>query len=136
ESGPFPVLRLVPPLMALEMGRQVAEVAPGRSPPHASVLFDILSILPGGLGRRDLLLEVFQGELELLGIETLGFTTELGSNQLPDHQFQPLALGIGLLEGALEVITLALQATALIVQSIERDLLPLNDTFHLDQSCQ
>ena len=68
----------------------------------------VRSLLLRGLGRRDLLLEVFQGELELLGIETLGFTTELGSNQLPDHQFQPLALGIGLLEGALEVITLAL----------------------------
>ena len=91
------------------MGRQVAEVAPGRSPPGASVLFGILSILPGGLGRRDLLLEVFQGELELRGIEALGFAAELGSNQLPDHQLQPLALGISLLEGALEVI--ALQAS-------------------------
>src|SRR5687768_17666998 len=122
------------------MSRQVAEVAPRRGPPHASVLFGILSILPGGLGRRDLLLDVFQGELELLGIEALGLAAELRPQELPDHQFQPLALGIGLLEGALEVITevitLALQAIPLVVKSIERDLLLLNDTFHLDQLCQ
>src|SRR4029453_7958658 len=105
------------------MGWQVAEVAPGRSPPGAPVRVAVLSLLPRGLGRRDLLLEIFQGELELLGIQALGFTTELGSDQLPDHQFQPLALGIGLLEGALEVITLALQVIPLIVKSIERDLL-------------
>ena len=111
------------------MGRQVAEVAPGRSPPGAPVLVAILSILPGGLGRRDLLLEVFQGELELLGIEALGLAAELGSNQLPDHQLQPLALGISLLEGALEVIALGLQ-------SIERRCLPLNKGFHLDQPGQ
>jgi hypothetical protein len=54
---------------------------------------------------------------------------------LPDHQLQPLALGIGLLEGALEVITLALRHS-LIVKSIERDALPLNNTFHLDQPGQ
>ena len=111
------------------MGRQVAEVAPGRSPPGASVLFAVLSVLPRGLGRRDLLLEVFQGELELPGIEALGLAAELGSNQLPDHQLQPLALGIGLLEGALEVIALGLQ-------SIERSCLPLNKGFHLDQPGQ
>jgi hypothetical protein len=81
-----PVLRLDHHLIALEMGRQVAEVAPGRSPPGASVLFGILSIPPGG---RDLLLEVFQGQLELRGIEALGFATELGSQELPDHQLQP-----------------------------------------------
>jgi hypothetical protein len=124
-----PVRRLDHHRIALEMGRQVAEVTPRRGPPHASVLFGILSILPGGLGRRDLLLDVFQGELELLGIQALGFTTELGSNQLPDHQLQPLALGIGLLEGTLEVIAFGLQ-------SIERGSLPLHKTFHLDQPRQ
>ena len=131
-----PVLRLDHHLIALEMGRQVAEVAPGRSPPGAPVRVAVLSVLPRGLGRRDLLLEVFQGELELLGIEAFGLAAELRPQELPDHQLQPLALGIGLLEGALEVITLALQAIPLIVKSIERDLLPLNDTFHLDQPCQ
>ena len=50
---------------------------------------------------RELLLEVFQGELELIGIEALGLAAELGPQELPDHQFQPLALGISLLEGAL-----------------------------------
>ena len=114
------------------MGRQVAEVAPGRSPPGAPVLVAVLSVLPRGLGRRDLLLEVFQGELELLGIEALGLAAELGPQELPDHQFQPLALGISLLEGALEVI--ALPGT--LIQSIERRCLPLNKTFHLDQPCQ
>jgi len=59
---------------------------------------------------------------------------ELGPQELPDHQLQPLALGI--LERALEVITLALQAIPLVVQSIECSLLPLNDIFHLDQLCQ
>ena len=111
------------------MGRQVAEGAPGRSPPGASVLFGILSVLPGGLDRRDLLLDVFQGQLELLRVEALGLAAELRSNQLPDHQFQPLAFGIGLLEGALEVIALGLQ-------SIERSCLPLNKGFHLDQPGQ
>ena len=42
-----PVLRLDHHLIALEMGRQMAEVAPGRSPPGAPVLVAILSILPG-----------------------------------------------------------------------------------------
>jgi len=84
-----PVLRLDHHLIALEMSRQVAEVAPGRRPPGAPVRVAVLSLLPRGLGRRDLLIEVFQDELELLGIEALGFTTELGSNQLPDHQLQP-----------------------------------------------
>src|SRR3954471_22805147 len=44
--------------------------------------------------------------------------------------------GISLLEGALEVIALVLKAIPLVVQSIECNLLPLNDTFHLDQPCQ
>jgi len=82
-----PVLRLDHHLIAFEMGRQV--VAPGRSPPGASVLFGILSIPPGGLGGRALLLEVFQGQLELRGIEAIRFATQLGSNQMPDHQLQP-----------------------------------------------
>ena len=124
-----PVLRLDHHLIALEMGRQMTEVAPGRSPPGAPVRVATLRALLGGLGRRDLLLEVFQGELELIGIETLGLAAELGPQELPDHQFQPLALGIGLLEGALEVIALHLQ-------SIERRCLPLNKGFHLDQPGQ
>src|SRR4051812_31589521 len=108
------------------MSRQVAEVAPGRSPPGAPVRVAVLSLLPRGLGRRDLLLEVFQGELELFGVEALGLAAELGTQELPDHQLQPLALGISLLEGALEMIALHLQ-------SIERSRLPLNKGFHLDQ---
>jgi hypothetical protein len=121
------VLRFDHHFIAFEMGRQVAEVAPCRSPPGAPVFFAILSVLPGGLDRRDLLLEVFQGQLELLGIEALGLAPELRSNQLPDHQSEPLTLGIGLLKGTLEVITLSFQ-------SIERSSLPLNKSFHLDQS--
>jgi len=120
------IRRLDHHLIALEMGRQVTEVAPRRSPPGAPVFFAFLSVLPGGLGCGDLLLEVFQGELERLGIEALGLAAELGPQELPDHQFQPLALGIGLLEGALEVIALHLQ-------SIERSSLLLNKGFHLDQ---
>ncbi len=54
---------------------------------------------------------------------------ELRPQELPDHQLQPLALGISLLEGALEVIALHLQ-------SIERRCLPLNKGFHLDQPGQ
>jgi hypothetical protein len=108
------------------MGRQVPEVAPSRSPPGAPVFFAVLSVLPSGLERRDLLLDVFQGQLELLGIEALGPASELRPDQLPDHQFQPLTLGIGLLEGAPEVIALGFQ-------SIERNSLPLNKGFHLDQ---
>jgi hypothetical protein len=88
--------------------------------------FAVLSILPGSPDRRDLLLDVLQGELELLRVQALGLASELRSNQLPDHQFQPLTLGIGLLEGALEVIALGFQ-------SIERNSLPLNKGFHLDQ---
>ena len=111
------------------MSRQVAEIAPGRSPPGAPVRVAVLSLLPRGLGRRDLLLEVFQGELQLPGIKAFGLAAELGPQELPDHQFQPLALGISLLEGALEVIALHLQ-------SIERRCLPLNKGFHLDQPGQ
>ena len=120
------VLRLDHHLIALEMGRQVTEVAPSRRAPGTPVFFAVLSILPGSLDRRDLLLDVFQGELELLGIEALGPAAELCSNQLPDHQFQPLTLGIGLLKGTLEVIAFGFQ-------SIERNSLPLNKGFHLDQ---
>ena len=112
------VRRLDHHLIALEMGRQVAEVAPGRSPPGAPVPVAVRSVLPRGLGRRDVLLEVFQGELELLGIEAFGLATELGPQELPDHQLQPLALGISLLEGTLEVITLALQVIPLIVKAL------------------
>jgi hypothetical protein len=108
------------------MGRQVTEVAPSRRAPETPAFFAVLSILPGSPDRRDLLLDVFQGELELLGIEALGLASELRSNQLPDHQFQPLTLSIGLLEGALEVIALDFQST-------ERSSLPLNKGFHLDQ---
>ena len=108
------------------MGRQVTEVAPGRSPPGAPVFFAVFSVLPGSPDRRDLLFDVFQGELELLGVQALGPEAKLRSNQMPDHQFQPLTLGIGLLERALEVIALGFQ-------SIERNSLPLNKGFHLDQ---
>src|SRR4051794_32937332 len=131
-----PVLRFDHHLVAFEMSRQVAEVAPGWSPPGASVHVAVLSVLPRGLGRRDLLLEVFQGELQLSGIEAFGLATELRPQELPDHQLQPLALGIGLLERTFEVIALVPQAIPLVVQSIECSLLPLNDSFHLDQLCQ
>ena len=120
------VLRLDHHLIALEMSRQVTEVAPSRRAPGTPAFFAVLSILPGSPDRRDLLLDVFQGELELLGIEALGLASELRLNQLPDHQFQPLTLSIGLLEGALGVIALGFQ-------SIERKSLPLNKGFHLDQ---
>ena len=59
-------------LAALKMSRQVAEVALRRGPPVSPFPMAVLSVLLGGLGRRDLLLDVFQGELELFGIQALG----------------------------------------------------------------
>jgi hypothetical protein len=75
-------------LTALQMRRQVPAVAlrraacPGLRPGHGLGRF---------LGRGDgsgVLLEPFQGELELLGVDALGLAAVPGADQLPDRQLQ------------------------------------------------
>ena len=47
------------------------------------------------LDRGGGLLEVFQAELQLIGIKLLGAAAELATPQLPDQQLQLLDLGLG-----------------------------------------
>ena len=101
------------------LGRQAA----GNDTVRCRSLYNRLAAAPAAVDRAP---GDPDAEVQGHGVQTLGPASELRPDQLSDHQFQPLTLGIGLLEGALEVI-------ALNFQSIERNSLPLNKGFHLDQ---
>ena len=60
----------------------------------------------GEAGGR-ILLDVFQGQLELVGIEPLRLAAEPGPLQLLEKMNKTLMFGIGLFEGCLEVVSLA-----------------------------
>ncbi len=72
-----------------------------------------LRLPPAGrlLGGGAVLLDVFQGELELLGIEAFGLRPALTAQQLLEDRVQPLAFRLGFLVGHLEVVALFLQST-------------------------
>lgn len=95
---------------------QVAEGPLGRGAPAPTPA--LFGISGGGLfGRRGggdaVLLDVFQGELELLGIETLGLRAGLATQHLLEELIQPLAFRLGLFVCGLEVIPFLFQAIAL-----------------------
>jgi hypothetical protein len=93
-------------LGALQMpGQMTEQTLSGSSAPAACVLGRAGSgLVAGRRSLGDLLLDIFQGELELLGVQALRLGTELCPVQLFEHKIQPLAFGLGLFKGSLEVI--------------------------------
>jgi hypothetical protein len=91
-----------------QVRRQGAQVAPARSRRPRWI-----AALGGGflrrLGRGDGLLEVFQAQLELVGVELLRAAAELAALQLPDQEPKLLDLGLRRLIPGLGSITFSLQ---------------------------
>ena len=97
-------------LLALEVRRQVAQRAGGRSPAAARRFGTTGGGLLSRSGGGEVLLDVLQGQLELVGIEALGLRSELSALKLLEDVVQALTLGLRFLIRRLEVIAFAIQS--------------------------
>jgi hypothetical protein len=102
------VRRLNTDLLALQMPGQVTQQTLGR---HTALALRLPRGARGGVlaGRRDgreVLLDIVQSQLELVGIETLGLWAGLGSLELLQELIQSLTIGFRFFISRLEVIAL------------------------------
>ena len=95
---------------------------------------------PAAGSSGEVLLDVFQGELELLGIEAFGLGSGLAVEQLLKHSVEPPAFGLRFLIGHLQVtafglrlLVRGLQVIAFMAQSINRPFFLLKKGRHLRQ---
>ena len=119
---------------------QMSQVPPSRRPVPTQHVLGVPSRLAGGGSSGEVLLDVFQGELELLGIEAFGPGSGLAVEQLLKHSVEPPTFGLRFLIGHLQVtafglhlLVRGLQVIAFMAQSINCPFFLLKKGRHLRQ---